>query len=129
MAVQIDNAPILDAIKEYKKIRTDRELCDLLGIKKGLLSSWRNNVCRINASTVVAALPEVDINYILTGEGSLLRSGTDTAETPINIDGEPAGEEAPADDLALALLKRENELLREQNATLQKAIDLLSKMA
>ena len=129
MAVQIDNAPILDAIKEYKKIRTDRELCDLLGIKKGLLSSWRNNVCRINASTVVAALPEVDINFILTGEGSLLRSGTDTTAAPINKDEEPAGEETPADNLALALLKRENELLREQNATLQKAIDLLSKMA
>lgn len=128
MAVQIDNAPILDAIKEYKNFRTDRELCDLLGVKKGILSSWRNNVCRINASTVVAALPEVDINYILTGEGRLLRPGYDPADTPINIEEQPAVSEIPNTD-QVALLQRENELLREQNATLKKAIDLLSKMA
>lgn len=129
MAVQIDNGAILDALKEYKKISSDKGLGELLGVSRSVISNWRSNVCRINASTVVAALPEVDINYILTGEGRLLRPGYDPSDTPINIDEAPALPDDPDDAAQFAMLKRENELLREQNATLKKAIDLLSKMA
>lgn len=129
MATQVDNAPILDALKKYKGISTDKELGDFLGVSRSVVSNWRSNVCKINATTVMAAMPEVNMNYLLTGEGELLRPGCDPSLTPITIKEEDPALPDDGADVRIAALEKENEMLRQQNATLQKAIDLLSRMS
>lgn len=72
-----DNNLILNKIKEYKDFKTDVELADFLGISRQNLSAWRTRNS-INVNSIVDKLPELRRSWLLTGEGTMLKSDTDT---------------------------------------------------
>ena len=60
---------IVGRIKEVKGFKSDRQVADFLGVSKGTVSNWmtRNS---IDFPLVINKLPEVDLNWLLTGRGT-----------------------------------------------------------
>ena len=65
----INVAAIVGRIKEVKGFKSDRQVADFLGVSKGTVSNWmtRNS---IDFPLVINKLPEVDLNWLLTGRGT-----------------------------------------------------------
>lgn len=59
---------ILERIKAFKGFRTQVEVARFLEVSKGTVSNWlmRNS---IDFPLIIAKLPEVDLNWLLTGKG------------------------------------------------------------
>lgn len=75
MAERMNVGERLDAIKEYKGIRSDAELARQLGISKQRMYSWRRrNVWDVTA--ILEVFPEVQPAWLDTGEGDMIQQGT-----------------------------------------------------
>lgn len=81
---EIDNNLILNKIKEYKDFKTDVELADFLGISRQNLSAWRSRNS-INVNSIVDKLPELRRSWLLTGEGTMLKSDTTPLDQPMEF--------------------------------------------
>ena len=64
---------ILARIKEYYSFNTDTDLADFLGIQRSTLSNWvkRNS---IDYDLVLSKCEHINKNWLLTGEGEMLKS-------------------------------------------------------
>jgi len=73
----MDNVVILNALKEYKNFATLTDFARYLGIKPQALSNWyaRNT---LDLHILSDRFPEVDGNWLLTGEGSMLKTNVNT---------------------------------------------------
>lgn len=68
----MNNIQILNAIMEYKKIRTKADFARILGISNQNLSKWYSRDT-INIDVIREAIPELSTDWLLTGEGNMLR--------------------------------------------------------
>lgn len=57
---------------EYKEIQNFSLFADFLGVSPQTLNNWRNRNT-LNINKVVDAIPELNPNWLLTGEGSMLK--------------------------------------------------------
>lgn len=82
----ISSKDILDRLKEALLIDTDTELADCLGIKKATLSNWRNRNS-IDLPLVFSICEQINIDWLITGEGTMLRdvAKPDTITAPIKL--------------------------------------------
>lgn len=107
------NNMILNKIKEYYNFKTNTEFANFLGIPPTTLSSWysRNTM---DYHLIYAKCKDIDANWLLTGEGEMLRQGVGGAA--------PAARppEAPAQELEA--LRREVQLLRKLVDTLEATV-------
>lgn len=73
----MDNIQILNELRRYKKFDTLADFARFIGIKSQALSNWysRNT---LDVHILSAKFPEVDGNWLLTGEGEMLRSDRTT---------------------------------------------------
>lgn len=69
--MKIDKSLILDEIKKYLNIKSDKDFCIYLGIKPNVLSNWKKrNTFDIDKITQKCEF--VSIDYLLTGKGPML---------------------------------------------------------
>ena len=70
----MDKTLILNELKRYKNFRTDKEFADFMGITPQSLSKWyERNFYDIEKLSII--FPEVSAEWLLRGEGDMLRSG------------------------------------------------------
>ena len=62
---------ILNRLKEAYNIQKDTDLANLLGISKSTLSNWVSRDS-IDFDRVFSLCEHIDINWLLTGRGSML---------------------------------------------------------
>lgn len=69
--MKIDKSLILDEIKKYLNIKSDKDFCIYLGIKPNVLSNWKKrNTFDIDKITQKCEF--ISIDYLLTGKGPML---------------------------------------------------------
>lgn len=58
---------ILQSIKDYKGIRTNTALAEMLGVSKSALSNW---IARgsLDEQLIVSRIPEIRLEFLRTGE-------------------------------------------------------------
>lgn len=73
----MDNTKILNELREYKKFGSLSDFARFIGIKPQALSNWyaRNT---LDVHILSDKFPEVDGNWLLTGEGEMLRENVPT---------------------------------------------------
>ncbi len=88
----MDKIQVLNALKEYKNFSSMAEFARYLGIKAQALSNWytRNT---FDIHILSDKFPEIDANWLLRGEGPMLKEDTDNvvkvAKAEPSVDGLP----------------------------------------
>ena len=77
----MDKTLVLDKIKEYYQFKSNSEFARFLGINSQNIRNWyaRNNY---NANLLIEKCPEVNPEYIITGDGPLLKDGNKLLALP-----------------------------------------------
>ena len=76
----MDKSLILNKIKSYLNLKSDTELANFLGIKPQVLSNWRARNT-FDTELIYTKCVDIDANWLLTGEGEMLRSETTKNKT------------------------------------------------
>ena len=76
----MDKSLILNKIKSYLNLKSDTELANFLGIKPQVLSNWRARNT-FDTELIYTKCVDIDANWLLTGEGEMLKSGNTNTET------------------------------------------------
>jgi len=63
---------IISEIKSHLKIKTDSELAAFLGTTQSNIATWKKRDT-INYDLIIEKCPDIDANWLLTGEGSMLK--------------------------------------------------------
>ena len=85
MKTIIDKRPILQRIKDVKKISRDSDLASFLGINPSTLANWytRNS---IDYDLIFSKCDEISVDWLLTGEGEMLKDTSHKVEVkPLGI--------------------------------------------
>lgn len=82
----------VNLLKTQRKVRSDAECANILGIDKGDLSrflSGKRPITQRFIGTFTTHFPQIDGNWLLTGEGEMLKSQTSTTGNgSVSITGE-----------------------------------------
>lgn len=82
----------VNLLKTQRKVRSDAECANILGIDKGDLSrflSGKRPITQRFVGTFTAHFPQIDGNWLLTGEGEMIKSQTSTTGNgSVSITGE-----------------------------------------
>lgn len=73
----MDKSKIIREIKLYLGFKNDTELADFLGIKQNTLSTWKSRNT-MDYDLVISKCDFIDANWLLTGEGEMLKSDNNT---------------------------------------------------
>ena len=76
----MDKSKIIKEIKLHLGFKNDTELADFLGIKQNTLSTWKSRNT-MDYDLVISKCDFIDANWLLTGEGEMLKSGNTNTET------------------------------------------------
>lgn len=76
---------ILNRLKEAYNIQKDTDLANLLGISKSTLSNWVSRDS-IDFDKVFSLCEHIDINWLLTGRGSILKEDSEQVLPEINYE-------------------------------------------
>lgn len=76
MSTKKNNSLILNEIKSHYKFKKDSHFADFLGIAPTTLSSWHSRNS-FDYELVYAKCGDIDGNWLLTGEGPMLRKDRD----------------------------------------------------
>ena len=69
----IDKTVILKKLKEFKGFSKDVEFAKYLGISSAVISAWYKRGT-FDHNTIVEKFPEINNNWLLTGEGEMLKT-------------------------------------------------------
>ena len=120
----------VDLLKDQRKVRSDAECATILGIDKGDLSrllSGKRPITQRFVGTFTAYFPQIDGNWLLTGEGEMMKKTSTTSDHSVSIAGEEIREntiQVNADDTIamlgaeVAAQRRVTEKVIEQNSML-----------
>lgn len=114
--MKIDKKQILSRFKEVKKITSDIELAQFLGISRGTLSNWkaRNS---LDFELLFSKCEHESLHWLITGEGEMFAKNQ---KTTINSD------DNSSESIVGTLLQRNEDLARE-NGSLQAENNELKK--
>lgn len=76
----MDKSLILNKVKSYLNLKSDTELANFLGIKPQVLSNWRARNT-FDTELIYTKCVDIDANWLLTGEGEMLKSENTSTET------------------------------------------------
>ena len=86
----MDKSFIINQIKLHLGIKTDSEFAEFLGVKQPTVSTWRKRNT-IDYDLIITKCNDIDANWLLTGEGEMLKSDNNTpavAEPQLGTDVE-----------------------------------------
>lgn len=75
----MDKSKIIREIKLHLGFKNDTELADFLGIKQNTLSTWKSRNT-MDYDLVISKCDFIDANWLLTGEGEMLKSENTSTE-------------------------------------------------
>ena len=111
----MDKSKIIREIKLHLGFKNDTELADFLGIKQNTLSTWKSRNT-MDYDLVISKCDFIDANWLLTGEGKMLKSELNEQKFSNN-------------DKYTASLEKINALQEDKIANLEKTIkELKSKL-
>lgn len=112
---------IINRLKNHYGFHADKELCEFLGIKQNLLTSWRTRNTA-NLELITTKCRDVDLNWLFRGE----KLSTDTTDAF----AEPSAQYPTFNNSGVELLQfykaeyeRKCKELEEANARVDKLID------
>ena len=121
----------VDLLKDQRKVRSDAECANILGIDKGDLSRFlagKRPITQRFVGTFTNHFPQINGHWLLTGEGEMIKSQTSTAENgAVSITGEEIKEnniQVNTDETIAKLIaevaaqRRVTEKVLEQNSEL-----------
>ena len=73
---------ILDRLKTALSMSSDKDLGEALGVSKAAISNWRKRNS-IDFERVFSICEHINIDWLMTGEGNMLRS--DSSEAPVDL--------------------------------------------
>ena len=73
----MDKSFIINQIKLHLGIKTDSEFAEFLGVKQPTVSTWRKRNT-IDYDLIITKCNDIDANWLLTGEGEMLKSDNNT---------------------------------------------------
>lgn len=73
----MDKSLIINQIKLHLGIKTDSEFAEFLGVKQPTISTWRKRNT-IDYDLIITKCNDIDANWLLTGEGEMLKSDNNT---------------------------------------------------
>ena len=73
----MDKSFIINQIKLHLGIKTDSEFAEFLGVKQPTISTWRKRNT-IDYDLIITKCNNIDANWLLTGEGEMLKSDNNT---------------------------------------------------
>ena len=76
----MDKSFIINQIKLHLGIKTDSEFAEFLGVKQPTISTWRKRNT-IDYDLIITKCNNIDANWLLTGEGEMLKSENTSTET------------------------------------------------
>ena len=76
----MDKSLIINQIKLHLGIKTDSEFAEFLGVKQPTISTWRKRNT-IDYDLIITKCNDIDANWLLTGEGEMLKSENTSTET------------------------------------------------
>jgi hypothetical protein len=76
MTNNLSKSLILNEIKLHYDIKTDVDFAILLGISQPTLAAWRKRNT-FDAELIITKCPDIDANWLLTGEGEMLKQKED----------------------------------------------------
>ena len=74
---------IIKEIKKHLGITRDGDFAEFLGINQNTLSSWKSRDS-INYELIISKCQDIDANWLITGEGSMLK-GTETIKEMVPL--------------------------------------------
>jgi transcriptional regulator with XRE-family HTH domain len=113
----IDKTFILNGIKKYLSLRTDKELAEYLGIKQNRLSNWRSRNT-FDLKLITHKCDFLNETWLLTGEGFMLKKDKD--ESVMGGIHPSLQEKIELQKKIIELLEKENKRLIEQMEKLKK---------
>lgn len=75
----LDKPLVLDRIKEYYKLKGNAELARFLGVAPNTITNWYGRKT-FDIDVIYTKCVDIDMNWLLTGEGNMLRSESEKEE-------------------------------------------------
>lgn len=75
----LDKPLVLDRIKEYYKLKGNAELARFLGVAPNTITNWYGRKT-FDIDVIYTKCVDIDMNWLLTGEGSMLSSESEKEE-------------------------------------------------
>lgn len=75
----LDKPLVLDRIKEYYKLKGNAELARFLGVAPNTITNWYRRKT-FDIDVIYTKCVDIDMNWLLTGEGSMLSSESEKEE-------------------------------------------------
>lgn len=129
---KLDAKTIMQRIKLACNFRMDKELAEALGMAQASISTWYKRDY-VDLNLIAELLPDLSLDYIVTGEGPQLRDLRKVGQEIENKENE--GTKALADVLKEELRKKDemlaylNQKLEEKEKQLQDAHDKMVEMS
>lgn len=78
----LDKPLVLDRIKEYYKLKGNAELARFLGVAPNTITNWYGRKT-FDIDVIYTKCVDIDMNWLLTGEGNMLRTESKEENIPV----------------------------------------------
>lgn len=78
----LDKPLVLDRIKEYYKLKGNAELARFLGVAPNTITNWYGRKT-FDIDVIYTKCVDIDMNWLLTGEGNMLRTEPEKENIPV----------------------------------------------
>lgn len=93
-----DISLIISGIKSHLNIKTDGDLASFLGTTQSNIATWKKRNT-INYDLIIAKCPNIDANWLITGNGNMLKGGSTKPVEKDQLDNDSKQEISPSEFL------------------------------
>lgn len=114
------NYDILERLKQIKKLKTDADVAKFLNIKPNTLSNWKKrNSYDLEKIITKCAENNVDLNWLLTGSGEMLKNETKEITSDKSSISSPEIDQDCKIKMLKEIIKSKDRIIEMQDARLK----------